>query len=781
MLDSVSIARKHPVTFEGPAPNFFEGALMGNGGLGVVVTTRPDAVCLHLGHNNVWDIRVRERNMDKIGTFQEVFLKIKEFHANPENVELKEWYETYMTLMGENYLSVKYPRPFPCGTVMLFYDRRDAEVLGHTLDISQGLVTVRILTVEGISEVRIVVHPAEDKIVLRMFDSGGLAGKGIFNRIRVMPEKDIPSKLPLYKVSEASEEVLAFTQLLPCKEPDEYVEGQIHPKDKAFTVQVSGCQKLSKFGEGLESRLNTEEPLELWIDLSEGTATDILDKKPEKEAGSFELCHAAAKAAWENYWQKSAVRLEDAFLEEIWYRNLYFFNCATRPGVTCPGLFANWSLHDIGIAWHGDYHMNYNTQQPFWACFSSNHPEKHLTYVSMVEHFLPVSRNFAQEYFGLRGAAYPHSAYPTEMNIMPFPVPDMCWEICETPWTVQSLWWHYTYTRDKSLLKERLFIPLKEAVLFLVDYMLRSEAHGPQWGDDKYHVFPTVVPELYSITKDFKLNKDCIVDLTLIKFVFNAYIEACGVLKVDEIEALTIEQCKHILQHFPPYATVQTPYGEIFANAWEESPEVVHNTPNTPMPVFSGEDIGMDSDRKTYEMAVRTWQRHRNEGGNELVFYNLQGARLGVLDIERFKRQVKYCMLPNGTCGDRVLMSGGRYGDDMDFDFMMHMGIWVENLALPAVVNECLIHGYGDTIRLFPNWSLEKSAEFRDLRVKGAFLISAMCGEGKVDHVTVTSEKGGVFRMYNPWGGSVRCNSETIQGEVLEVDMKPGETLTLAP
>jgi hypothetical protein len=79
---------------------------------------------------------------------------------------------------------------------------------------------------------------------------------------------------------------------------------------------------------------------------------------------------------------------------------------------------------------------------------------------------------------------------------MPYPVPDWGWEICETPWTVQGLWWHYLYTKDKAYLKERAYLPIREAVLFLVDYMSRPDAHGKQWGDDKYHVFPTCAPEL---------------------------------------------------------------------------------------------------------------------------------------------------------------------------------------------------------------------------------------------------------------------------------------------
>lgn len=50
-LDPVSKARNHPIIRKGPAVDFFEGALLGNGGLGAVVTTRPDAVVILFGHN----------------------------------------------------------------------------------------------------------------------------------------------------------------------------------------------------------------------------------------------------------------------------------------------------------------------------------------------------------------------------------------------------------------------------------------------------------------------------------------------------------------------------------------------------------------------------------------------------------------------------------------------------------------------------------------------------------------------------------------------------------
>ena len=70
-------AKLHPLICDKPAPDFFEGALLGNGAMGVVVTTRPDAVLFYFGHNNVWDIRIAENNREKIGTFKEVFQRVK--------------------------------------------------------------------------------------------------------------------------------------------------------------------------------------------------------------------------------------------------------------------------------------------------------------------------------------------------------------------------------------------------------------------------------------------------------------------------------------------------------------------------------------------------------------------------------------------------------------------------------------------------------------------------------------------------------------------------------
>jgi hypothetical protein len=489
---------------------------------------------------------------------------------------------------------------------------------------------------------------------------------------------------------------------------------------------------------------------------------------------------------WKEYWEKSAVFLEDHFLESIWYHNLYFFNCAVKDGVTTPGLFANWSFNNIGTAWHGDYHMNYNTEQPFWLPFSSNHLEKNLSYVSLIEFLMDVSQKWAQEYYKLPGAYFPHSAYPVNMTMNPYPVPTWGWEVCETPWAVQGLWWHYLYSQDKEYLEGRAYEPIKAAVEFLVAYMKRPEAQGARWKDDKYHIFPTVPPELYGLRPGFKYNYDCNADLALTKFVFKAFLKASDILGRNKQEKKLINDINEILANFPDYPTaISQKYGEVYVSVPGEHSQVVYNVPLALFSVFPGEDYGLSSDPETMKILKNTYLNRQNEGGNDLVFKNIQAARIGMLDLEKFKRQINYSLLPNGTASDRVVQVHGRYSDLSDYGFMDKMGVWFENFALPAVINECLMQSYNGTIRLFPNWPMDKDAEFNDLRAAGAFLVSASLKDGIVSEIVVFSEAGMPLEVILPWeSGAIMKNNKgisTIYSNKIVINTEKGEYLSFKP
>ena len=178
------------------------------------------------------------------------------------------------------------------------------------------------------------------------------------------------------------------------------------------------------------------------------------------------------------------------------------------------------------------------------------------------------------------------------------------------------------------------------------------------------------------------------------------------------------------------------------------------------------------------------------EGGNDLVFQPLIRARLGTLDLDWFKREVRYCTLPNGTAQDRVRQIDGRYRDVTDFDFMMRMGVWIENLSLPAVINECMLQSYTGVIRLFPNRQGLGQARFDSLRAVGAFLVSASCDGSTVGPVTLLSEKGAEAKVANPWGrgepvvtqlGSGRTVTVDLEDDVLRFKTQSGESYRIEP
>jgi hypothetical protein len=114
------------------------------------------------------------------------------------------------------------------------------------------------------------------------------------------------------------------------------------------------------------------------------------------------------------------------------------------------------------------------------------------------------------------------------------------------------------------------------------------------------------------------------------------------------------------------------------------------------------------------------------------------------------------------------------------------MGVWTENLSLPAVINECMLHSHEGVIRLFPNTTNLGRASFRDLRAAGAFLVSAAWDGKSVSRVMLKSEKGAIARVVSPWTSStVRTDTATVDSTlhdgVLEFATRVGESYNIVP
>ena len=152
-LDSVAIARRHRFVRDVPTPNFFEGMLLGNGDLGVCVTLRPDALGLHIGKEDVWDIRVSEDHYQHVLPFDEL-LKLWERAGEEAKRQSKPdmtYLENHIDFLREYTQKVSssyrkpWPRPWPCGIVWIKWDSRKVRLVRQTLDPADGLFTAEFV------------------------------------------------------------------------------------------------------------------------------------------------------------------------------------------------------------------------------------------------------------------------------------------------------------------------------------------------------------------------------------------------------------------------------------------------------------------------------------------------------------------------------------------------------------------------------------------------------------------------------------------------------------
>ncbi|MGH7870457.1 MAG: glycosyl hydrolase family 95 catalytic domain-containing protein, partial [Candidatus Dormibacteraceae bacterium] len=202
--------------------------------------------------------------------------------------------------------------------------------------------------------------------------------------------------------------------------------------------------------------------------------------------------------------------------------------------------------------------------------------------------------------------------------------------------------------------------------------------------------------------------------------------------------------------------------------------EWIYNVPLTLAPVFPAEQVGIGRGEDQWEIARRTARLVRLEGGNDLVYQPMIRVRLGMLDLDWFKNQVRYCNLSDSIANDRIRQVGGRYDDSTDFDFMMRMGVWTENFSLPGVLNECMMQSYTGIIRLFPNTQNLGPARFQNLRAAGAFLVSASHDGSRTVSVRILSEKGRTALLANPWPGSAARISRVSDGKTVSAHEEKG-------
>jgi len=681
--------------------------LIGNGDINALVYQQEKEFILHMTKNDVWDARLDTSRDPPLMSTRELKEKVRELGSNAPQGDLSSILQP-----GEekdSYHAHSYPCPRLCAKLLVDPDV-DESFKYHRLSLGEGMI--RSFPREG--EPVTIFACAEMNVFVIHRPNSSL-------KVSLDPADD--EEMPPAKVEE-DERFIWMEREIP---------GDLDIAPLRYAVAVY----LGESESGLiTAAIATSNESDAPLDMAKGLAERAAKK-------GFERLTAEQRKWWSGFWARSGVRLADEELNAMWYRNLYFLACVSRPGRLCPGLFA--SLINNRPAWHGDYHTNYNIQQTFWGAYPSNHPDLAEPYYRLVFNYLPRARWLARKLFDVEGAYYPHVLFAYEPSD-----PERCkskngrqylhftWgrTLGVTAFTVQNLWWHYLYTMDGRFLREICYPVLREAADFYANFMRKTFEEEGTWD-----LYPTVSPEHWGITPNFERNRNCTFDIALAKFILRAALRASQILEMDERSR---ERWKQALSHLPSYPTSDDEEPVIVDV--EGAPPITYNIPIPAFPVFPGEDVTFFSGEAERRLLSRSIERMSTNGNNSYVITAIAKARLSLPSAYNFlKEEGGLRTRPNGVLVMNRLETGNRFND---------FGVYTEMFGATMAVSELLIQSVNGIIRLFPAWPRELDAEFWNLRAVGGFLISAKLKGGRIRDVEVLSTKGGEFRLLRPreWG-----------------------------
>ena len=530
------------------------------------------------------------------------------------------------------------------------------------------------------------------------------------------------------------------------------------------------------------------------------------DKKDWKESAiheasllnddSIKAIHLAHENWWKQFWERSNVKIGDAFLEKYYYASQYLFACTSRAGRFAPGIWGSFITQD-STAWGGDYHLNYNYQAPYWASYSSNHIDLTDNFDQPLLDYMPKGEELAKKLLNIEGIYYPVGIGPKGLTTTRWPL---------TPGEMQARY----ATRENNIDSGYKFLGQKIDAVFSVGNMLMrfystfDESYiryvypymlacASFWEDylkfenNRYVIYMDHFNEVMPNKRNNGIWRNRLGDfnstlsLGLVRMLFKGIIDASQFLKVNSNR---VEKWQFILAHLSKFPVGESS-GRLSLKNMERGPQnseikaVGLNRVSIHGLIIPGGVAGPETDSTFNKILlgdVQHWKdKMRNDGdwgntlGNGIETCFPGAVRVGYNSdsiIKYLKARLRVDPLPNLY----IVQSGGG----------------IETLsAVPLTMNEMLLQSYEGVVRIFPNWNHKRDASFARLRAYGAFVISSGLKHGKVEYVKLLSEKGRPCTMENPWPGEkvqLRRNNkyaEILEGKTFNFHTKENEIIQL--
>jgi len=206
----------------------------------------------------------------------------------------------------------------------------------------------------------------------------------------------------------------------------------------------------------------------------------------------------------------------------------YLLISSSRPGTQAANLQGIWN-HRIQPPWSSNYTTNINVQMNYWLAESCNLSECHEPLFDLIYELQETGRRTSRIQYNCRGWTANHNVDLWRVSSPVNGEPQWAYWPLGGAWLSAHLWEHYQFSGDIEFLRSRAYPVMKEAALFLLDWLTESP--------DGYLVTnPSTSPENDFLTKDGErcsVSMASTLDMTLIRSLFGQCLAAGELLGAD--------------------------------------------------------------------------------------------------------------------------------------------------------------------------------------------------------------------------------------------------------
>ncbi len=628
------------------------------------------------------------------------------------------------------------------------------------LDLYDAMTSGTLKTDAGELDFRTYVHSERECIVFETHSEGGET----LWKLDFVPQKAVSpryvfnsSKVPAdYVNSEGMSNPAPYSR----KEGDVNLVIQPLAKDTTFADIARWYVVAWKtVAGGNDSRTIATVTQAAGLDEAVSEAKSILKKAFGTPREKFEPEHLDW---WHNFYRQVAfMTFPDKSIERFWWFQCYKFASTARPGKPIVDLQGVWPTGDT--PWPAVW-LNLNIQLTYsWLTKANLGSLEQPLWNSLWKNRNNLTRNVTD----IRGQedwtecrVMPRvSGYNLHSPLSPSLAKRNQYEVGNLTWTLFYYWQMCEAYGDDFQMKERLFPLLKSAV----NIFFRIRIQNP---DGTYSLPSTASPE-YGEGELGEIGTNSNYDLANLRWGLSTLIE------IDEKYGLNdpmLPKWKDFLAKMPSFRYDERT-GFKVSDKFEFA-DTTHRHWSHLFMIYPYHllDWNNPSDALRMNLSLDRWQ------GN--TGYSLTG---------------KAAMLESSGDGDAALACLKRFfaGWVRPNTLYNESGPVIETpFSAMCSLEEMYLQDWGDRLRIFNGCpSSWKDVSFRNMRARGAFLVSAIRKDGKTAEVTLLSEKGGTCRvesgipemMLIVTGENGKIPQwKALGGGIVEIYMSEGETVTLS-